>query len=196
MSDILCVTNRGLCGGDFLRQVERIAAAGPAGILLREKDLDPDSYRDLAREVLAICRKYEVLCILHTYPQAARELGCTALHMPLPLLERMSREERGGFSVLGASCHSPEDIKKAAALGCTYATAGHIFETQCKAGLEPRGLSFLKSCCEAAGIPVYAIGGIAPDNIAQVRACGAAGACIMSSAMKAEDPGELLSAFY
>ena len=30
MSDILCVTNRGLCSGDFLARVEKLAAAGIA----------------------------------------------------------------------------------------------------------------------------------------------------------------------
>lgn len=192
MSDILCVTSRGLCGGGFLRQVEKIAAAGPAGILLREKDLTEEAYEALAGDVLSVCRAYGVPCILHTYPGAAQRLGCSALHMPLPLLEKMSQEERSRFSVLGASCHSEADVRRAEALGCTYVTAGHVFETQCKAGLPPRGLEFLRRACRAASVPVYAIGGISPENIARVRAAGAAGACVMSSLMTAPDPEMLL----
>lgn len=195
MSDILCVTNRALCRGDFLEQVDRIAAAGPAGIILREKDLEPNDYKELAKKVLAICRAYNVLCILHTYPQAALDLGCFALHMPLPLLAGMSQKERQDFSVLGASCHSAADVRLAQELGCTYVTAGHVFETQCKAGLAPRGLDFLRAACQTAQIPVYAIGGISPHNIAQVRAAGAAGACVMSGLMASPDPGRLLKDF-
>ena len=48
MSDILCVTSRSLCREDFLTRLERIAAAGPAGVILREKDLPPEDYRALA----------------------------------------------------------------------------------------------------------------------------------------------------
>ena len=40
MSDILCITNRSLCGEDFLVRLERIASGRCAGIILREKDLD------------------------------------------------------------------------------------------------------------------------------------------------------------
>ena len=39
MSDILCVTNRSLCREDFSCRIEALAAAHPAGIILREKDL-------------------------------------------------------------------------------------------------------------------------------------------------------------
>lgn len=56
MSDILCVTNRSLCREDFLTRLERIAAAGPAGVILREKDLPPEDYRALAERALALCR--------------------------------------------------------------------------------------------------------------------------------------------
>ena len=53
MSDILCVTSRALCGEEFLTRLDRIAAARPAGILLREKDLSEGDYEALARQALA-----------------------------------------------------------------------------------------------------------------------------------------------
>ena len=37
-------------------------------------------------------------------------------------------------------------------LGATYVTAGHIFTTDCKKGLPPRGLDFLKNVCDAVTI--------------------------------------------
>ena len=39
-------------------------------------------------------------------------------------------------------------------------TAGHVYVTDCKKGLPPRGLEFLKEVCTKVTIPVYAIGGI------------------------------------
>ena len=195
MSDILCVTNRGLCREDFLTRLERIAAAGPAGVILREKDLSPEAYRALAERVLAVCRAHRVPCILHSFPAVARDLEAEGLHLPLPLLRTLPQEERRSFRVLGASCHSAAEAREAEALGCTYITAGHVFATDCKKGLAPRGLPFLREVCQAVTIPVWAIGGIAPENFSPVLATGARGGCVMSGLMACPDPAELLAAF-
>ena len=80
-------------------------------------------------------------------------------------------------------------------LGCTCVFAGHIFETDCKRGLKGRGLGFLKEVCRAAEIPVYAIGGISPENYGSVISAGAAGACVMSGFMRCESPLEFIKSF-
>ena len=81
---ILSVTNRKLCREDFLSRIERIAAANPAGIILREKDLSEEEYRSLAEQVLNICRKQGTPCILHSFYETALELECDSVHLPLP----------------------------------------------------------------------------------------------------------------
>ena len=182
------MTNRKLVRGDFLERLKEIARQRPAGILLREKDLTPEEYRKLAREVQSICKKAGVPCILHSFTGVAEELEADALHLPLPLLRKLPGEDRGRFRQLGASCHSVADAREAQSLGCTYITAGHIFDTDCKRGLPGRGLDFLREVCGAVTIPVYAIGGITAENVAQVRQAGAAGACVMSGAMTCADP--------
>ena len=53
MFKIVCVTARALCPGDFLAQLERVAAAGVDKIILREKDLPEDQYQALAGQVIA-----------------------------------------------------------------------------------------------------------------------------------------------
>lgn len=195
MSDILCVTQRALCGDGFLPQLTRIASAAPAAIILREKDLPEADYVRLAEQVLAICRKAQVPCVLHTYADAAARLGAGALHMPLPLLRALRPEQKAQFPVLGASCHSPSEAVEAERLGCTYITAGHVFATDCKKGLPPRGLDFLREVCAAVSIPVYAIGGITAERMPQVRKAGAAGACVMSGLMRCDDPVRFLKGF-
>ena len=193
MSDILCVTNRKLCREDFLARIERIAACHPAGIILREKDMSPEEYKTLAASVMEICGRYDVKCILHSFSAAAVSLRADAIHLPLHLLRELSQEQKAQFRVLGASCHSVEDAVEAQASGCTYITAGHVFETDCKKGLPGRGLEFLRNVCAAVDIPVYGIGGIDSDNIALVRNAGAGGACLMSSLMTAEDVTGLMN---
>ena len=195
MSELLCVTHRKLCRGDFLERVEALAACRPRGIILREKDLPEREYEALAARVMAVCKARGVNCILHSFVRTALALDTKALHVPMHILRDMSGEERKHFEILGASCHSAEEAREAEMLGCTYVTAGHIFATGCKPGLPPRGLEFLHEVCGAVSIPVYAIGGIGPDNIAAVRAQGAAGACVMSGAMECADPAAYFAAF-
>ncbi len=192
MSDIICVTNRKLCNENFLARIEKLAAAHPAGIILREKDLSEKEYIKLAGEVIEICKGYNTPCILHTFAGAAKRLDCRSLHLPLNILAALGSEDKTGFDVLGASCHSAEDAVKAEWLGCTYITAGHIFDTDCKKDLPGRGLDFLQRICESVSIPVYAIGGISSGNIDEVRKHGAAGACVMSAAMRCDDIGKYL----
>lgn len=189
------MTNRKLVRGDFLERLKEIARQRPAGILLREKDLTPEEYQKLAREVQSICKKAGVPCILHSFTGVAEELEADALHLPLPLLRKLPGEDRGRFRQLGASCHSISEAREAMEMGCTYITAGHIFETDCKRGLPGRGLEFLREVCRAVTIPVYAIGGIEPKRMAEIFAAGAAGACVMSGPMVCEDVGTYFADF-
>ena len=138
---------------------------------------------------MRICRSHQVPCILHTYWKAALELHCTSIHLPLPLLREWNAQTEfplSAFKQLGTSVHSIEEAVEAERLGATYITAGHIYATDCKKGLPPRGLDFLRKVCQAVDIPVYAIGGIKIDQaqFTDILDCGAAGGCIMSGMME------------
>ncbi len=186
-SHIICITNRALCAGDYLTRISAVAGAGARAVVVREKDLAEDAYAALAAQVLERCAGSGTPCVLHTYPQAAMRLGCPRIHLPLARLRRLNGEERAFFTCTGASVHSVEEAREAVRLGASYLTAGHIFATDCKKGLPPRGLDFLRAVCAAVPVPVYAIGGVGAENLADVRRCGAAGACVMSGLMRCPD---------
>lgn len=192
MFKLICVTNRALCGDDFLAQLEMIAKAGVDRAILREKDLSEGEYFDLAKQALEICGRYGVECTLHSFVDVGLRLGAKSIHLPLGVLKATAAEKIKRFESVGVSTHSVEDIRLAEELGASYVTAGHIFETDCKKGLAGRGIDFLKNCCEATSLPVYAIGGIGAENIGSIRRAGAAGACIMSGFMRCEDPEEYI----
>jgi len=97
--------------------------------------------------------------------------------------------------IIGASVHSVVEAGDAQALGADYLIAGHIFATDCKAGVPPRGLAFLRQVCQAVSVPVFAIGGITADKVPAIRAAGAKGCCIMSEAMTTQCPEELVRRF-
>lgn len=185
----IAVTNRHLCEGDFLTRVRQLAEGKHyQAILLREKDLSEDEYERLAKEVLAICQRTGKRCILHSFPEVARRLGHPYVHLPLPLWEGLNEEEKKGLQQhmieIGTSIHSLEQFRQAEALGAAYVIAGHIFTTDCKREIEPRGLSFLSSICRVSDLPVYGIGGIHSSNEEQVMGVGASGVCMMSDCMK------------
>ena len=92
------------------------------------------------------------------------------------------------FNEIGVSIHSVSEAIEAVNLGATYITAGHIFATDCKKDLAPRGLSFLSAVCNSVTIPVYAIGGISPENAQKVIYAGGTGICIMSRLMNCKNP--------
>lgn len=176
-------------------QLKKVVQAGTAEVILREKDLDEKSYEELAEKVKVICAGEQVLLTLHTYPEAAKRLGIRRIHLSFSAFLSMDDREKSNFDAIGVSVHSAEEAVQAQKAGASYVTAGHIFATDCKRGLPPRGLFFLQKVCQATELPVYAIGGIRPDNGADCIRAGAAGLCLMSSLMKAEKPEKLLKLF-
>lgn len=155
-------------------------------IVLREKDLSENDYKALAEKVLKVCKENNTKCILHTYYKTAIELNCKKIHLPLHVLKSTSHISRE-FDEIGVSIHSVDEAIEAVNLGATYITAGHIFATDCKKDLPPRGLSFLSAVCNSVSIPVYGIGGISPEKAKEVIEAGAAGICIMSGLMNCKD---------
>lgn len=183
--NIIAITNRHLCKRPFLEQVERVCCCKPKAIVLREKDLSENEYYMIAKEVTKICKLYNVPYIFHTYLNTAKEMNCTAIHLPFSLLQKYYNQLKN-FTIIGTSVHSIEEALKSEKLGATYITAGHIYNTDCKKGIPPKGIEFLKEICENVSLPVYGIGGIKlnESQLKEILNCGAKGACIMSNMME------------
>lgn len=90
--------------------------------------------------------------------------------------------------LLGASVHSVEEAVAAARAGADYVTFGSVFPTRSHPGRPPTGLDALAAAVAAVDVPVLAIGGITPENVAAVLATGAAGVAVISSVLLAADP--------
>ena len=191
LNDVIAVTNRKLSQRPFLEQIKRVCQLRPEAIILREKDLSETEYAKLAEEVYNITTSYDVQLIIHTYINVAKELGINTVHMPLHNMREYRKEFIDNVNKInniktGCSIHSVEEAVEARNMGASYITAGHVYATDCKKGLAPRGLDFLKNVCDSVDIPVYAIGGINIDDgrRKEVKKYGAAGSCIMSGMMK------------
>lgn len=185
MCKLIAVTNRKLCSGDFLEQIRLLAENHVDQIVLREKDMSEREYGKLAVQVQEICREYDTSCVLHNYINVARNLNADGIHLPL-LAAMKNRENLRTVILAGVSTHSVEQIQLAEACFATYVFYGHIFPTECKEGIPPKGVAQLEEACSISTVPVYALGGISPDNVEEVLDAGAAGVCMMSWAMQAD----------
>lgn len=187
---MICVSNRLLCRDNFLQRIEQIASGRPDRIILREKDCSMEEYGVLAEECQRICSAYRVKLTLHSQPEVAQQLGIDSLHLSLPMF--LNRKSWNGVAEIGTSVHSVEEAQLAQKHGASYLIAGHIYPTSCKPGLEPRGIAFLKAVVDTVQIPVFAIGGIIPESLPELRNAGAAGYCVMSSLMQSPRPLSLI----
>ncbi len=188
----VCITNRHLVFGQeetngteklwnaYFMQLEEALKKRVSFVILREKDLSQSQYQTLAKKAIALSKKYQTLCVLHSFTETAMELDHPYIHLPFQRFWALEKDQKEKFLQIGVSVHSVEEAKKAQQHGASYITAGHIFQTQCKEGVPPRGLAFLKEICEEVTIPVYAIGGIHSDNAQKCIEQGAYGVCMMS----------------
>ena len=195
------ITNRKLCENENLeKQIEKIFSAYEKKIILknfeivsltlREKDLDKNEYLNLVEKIYSICKKHKINLILHQNYDLNLDdkYKIEGLHLSYEIFKSLNENIRAElikkYKRIGVSIHSLEEAKEAEILGASYVVAGHIFETDCKKGLEPRGLKFVEELSSILTIPIFAIGGIDEKNSQSVIDSGAFSVCMMSSLMK------------
>ena len=194
------ISNRKLCENENLeKQIEKTFSAYQRKIILenfeivsltlREKDLNKNKYLKLVEKIYPICQKYRIDLILHqNYDlRLDNKYNVEGLHLSYNTFKSLNKNIREElikkYKKIGVSIHSIDEAKEVENLGATYIVAGHIFKTDCKKDLEPRGLKFIQELSSAL-IPIFAIGGINQENSHLVINSGAFGVCMMSSLMK------------
>ena len=195
------ISNRKLCENENLeKQIEKIFSAYKRKIILedfeivaltlREKDFNKNEYLNLVKKIYPICEKYRIDLILHqNYDlNLDKKYKIEGIHLSYDNFKSLNKNIREDlikkYKRIGVSIHSLDEAKEVENLGASYVVAGHIFETDCKKGLEPRGLKFVEELSSILTIPIFAIGGIDEKNSQSVIDSGAFGLCMMSSLMK------------
>ena len=195
------ISNRKLCENENLeKQIEKFFSAYEKKIILknfeivaltlREKDLDKNEYLKLIEKVYPICQKYKINLILHQNYDLNLDdkYNIEGIHLSYSIFKSLNENIKAElikkYKRIGVSVHSLNEAKEVESLGASYVVAGHIFETDCKKGLEPRGLKFIEDLSSALTIPIFAIGGIDEKNSQSVINNGAFSICMMSTLMK------------
>ena len=195
------ISNRKLCENENLeKQIEKIFLAYERKIILknfeivaltlREKDFNKNEYLKLIEEIYPICQKYKINLILHqNYDLNLDEkYKIEGIHLSYSIFKSLNQNIKAElikkYKRIGVSIHSLEEAKDVESLGASYVIAGHIFETDCKKGLEPRGLKFIEDLSSTLTIPIFAIGGIDEKNSQSVIDSGVFSVCMMSNLMK------------
>jgi thiazole tautomerase (transcriptional regulator TenI) len=89
---------------------------------------------------------------------------------------------------VGRSVHSLQEAIECELAGADYLLFGHIFETNSKVNLTPRGILQLAEICKTVQIPVIAIGGIVPETVSKLSGVKLSGVAVMSYVMASDEP--------
>lgn len=165
--------------GRFLRTLEQSLKRGVDLVQLRAPDLSGADYISLARAAIAICHQQGARIILNTEPEVARDAGADGVHLSNARLSRIRCRPLSEDFLVGASCHDEAGLRMALAYGLDYAILGPVQATPS----HPHGISLgwdgFKRLVSCSTLPVYAIGGMLPEYLQQIRDLGGHGIAAM-----------------
>ncbi len=178
-----------LCNASLVGTVKEAALGGAQIIQLREKSIDDRTLLARARDVRAVTRAAGVLFIVNDRPDIARLADADGVHLgqdDLPI--QQARRIVGPDALIGVSTHSIEQVRRAVLEGANYLGIGPTFPSQTKSFAAFAGLDFVKQALAETSLPAFALGGIHPGNIEQVRAAGARRIAVSHAVCAAADP--------
>lgn len=167
-------------GRGLLRTIAECVAAGASHVVVRELDLAPAHRSALA---VAIAETGATVIAAHD-----RLPGATGLHLPAAAAGPAAVAPG---CLRGRSCHTRAEVVAAAAEGFDYATLGPYAATESKPGYGP---AVHLGAYAVHPLPLYALGGITPENAVHARAAGAYGVAVMGPVMRASDPAGVVAA--
>ena len=177
----------------LLERVEQAARAGVDCIQLRERDLSARELEQLAGEVMEAVRRAHkqagarTRVLINSRCDVAIACGADGVHLRSGQREMGAADARAILVKAGlktplvaVSCHTKEEVERAAAEGADFAVLGPVFSQGPDAAGEharPAGLDALRAACRAAAgaMPVLALGAVTTENAAECLRAGAAG---------------------
>jgi thiamine-phosphate pyrophosphorylase len=163
-------------GVSLLDSIARNLAAGVDIVQIREKDLSARALYDLTRAALLLPNPRRARILVNSRADVALAAGAHGVHLPAgsPPPSVLRALSSAPFTV-GVSCHSIEEVARAAREAADFALFGPVFATPSKLAYgPPQGLDKLRQAA-GASIPVLALGGVSEQNLQSCLDAGAAG---------------------
>jgi thiamine-phosphate pyrophosphorylase len=197
------ITDRKSCLPKTLSDVIRTAvSAGVRAVQLREKDFSMEEMRAQVEALSSIVQDRGGKLLVNRASAVGagdREFvdacgACDGYHLPEDCA--VSEAMHPGEILLGISTHSAEQAVGAEKQGASFITFGPIFDTPSKRQYgPPQGCGALAEVAGATNLPVFAVGGITPDNAAECLQAGAHGVAVISAIMNSPDIERVVGRF-
>jgi len=187
------ILDRPLARGKDLKELAReIIAGGADAIQLRDKtSCDAGLLKD-AKTIRKLTKDSGVSFIINDRVEIAKNADADGVHLgQLDTTVDVARTVLGKSKIIGKSCHSLEQAKKAEAEGVDYIGIGPIFKTTTKPGLEPIGLEVINNVKKSVFIPFVSIGGINKTNVGSILGRGASCIAVASAIICSDKPREV-----
>ncbi|HWP84725.1 MAG TPA: thiamine phosphate synthase [Terriglobia bacterium] len=169
--DYVQVREKDLDGRALAALVEELAQLRAA--LGQQRRLPPASGRQHAA---AHAPRQSPRLLVNERLDVARACGADGVHLPADSLPVAAvRNYVGQNWIVGAACHSSEEVEQAAREGADYVLVAPVFDTASKPGLAPMGLEKFSAICRRSPVPVFALGGVSRENARLCLEAGAAG---------------------
>ena len=155
---------------------------------LREKELDEAAFLQEAKEICALCRRYNVPFIVNDNVDIALACGADGVHVGQEDMAAGDVRCRAGKDIiLGVTVHTVEEARQAVLNGADYLGLGAVFPTGTKTDAEQMPGDMLRAICDSVELPIVAIGGINRDNLFKLSGSGVDGVALVSAIFSAED---------
>lgn len=159
----------------FLSILEKRLRDGTRLVQLRAKALSEDVFRALAERVVPLCRRHGARVLLNADPALVPALDADGVHLTSARLNALRERPLQEDKWVAASCHDAAQLAHARAIGADFAVLSPVRPGASHPGAPPLGWEGFQALAGQASIPVYALGGVTPDDLETVYRCGAQG---------------------
>jgi thiamine-phosphate pyrophosphorylase len=158
-------------------------------VQLREKEWPSGRLLPVAERLLARARRAGVTFVVNDRVDLALAVGADGVHLGQEdLPARLARPLLRPAMILGVSTHSVAQAQAARADGADYIAVGSMFPTATKPDFQLVGPALVRKLRPDIPVPLVGIGGITPENVAEVIHAGADGVAVISAVCAAPDP--------
>lgn len=163
--------------------LERIRAALQGELRLvqvREKEMSRDELRRFARDCVELAQDHGARVLVNSDWELAREVAAAGVQLTAKQLVSLSA--RPPVALCGASCHSREELQRAAELNLDFAVLGAVQATASHPNVAPLGWRKFEEIVKGSPLPVFAIGGLQRDDLTIAQQHGAHGIAMLRGA--------------